>query len=226
MKQTLKNVFHSPRFLVGFIIFMFILLTVLIYPYFVTRDPLASLGKGFLAPGTYVSVYDANSTGSYRVDLPDAAANRLESTLPNENRQTMLNFLKAKGVDLGDTDTSNDKLADLIALRYRLIPYISKHMKEASEHGTPVMRPMFFDFPEDPVCWTTGDQYMFGDDILFAPISVQGQTERKVWLPEGDWTLTKDGKAYKGGQWITARAEISEFIAFVRAGAEVLDVFR
>ena len=116
MKQTLKNVFHSPRFLVGFIIFMFILLTVLIYPYFVTRDPLASLGKGFLAPGTYVSVYDANSTGSYRVDLPDAAANRLESTLPNENRQTMLNFLKAKGVDLGDTDTSNDKLADLIAL--------------------------------------------------------------------------------------------------------------
>ena len=116
MKQTLKNVFHSPRFLVGFIIFMFILLTVLIYHYFVNRDPLASLGKGFLAPGTYVSVYDANSTGSYRVDLPDAAANRLESTLPNENRQTMLNFLKAKGVDLGDTDTSNDKLADLIAL--------------------------------------------------------------------------------------------------------------
>ena len=117
-------------------------------------------------------------------------------------------------------------LADLIALRYRLIPYISKHMKEASEHGTPVMRPMFFDFPEDPVCWTTGDQYMFGDDILFAPISVQGQTERKVWLPEGDWTLTKDRTAYRGGQWVTVHAEISEFIAFVRSGAGVLDAFR
>ena len=111
-------------------------------------------------------------------------------------------------------------LADLIALRYRLIPYISKHMKEASEHGTPVMRPMFFDFPEDPVCWTTGDQYMFGDDILFAPISVQGQTERKVWLPEGDWTLTKDRTAYRGGQWVTVHAEISEFIAFVKDVAE------
>ena len=117
-------------------------------------------------------------------------------------------------------------LADLIALRYRLIPYISKHMKEASEHGTPVMRPMFFDFPEDPVCWTTGDQYMFGDDILFAPISVQGQTKRKVWLPEGDWTLTKDRTAYRGGQWVTVHAEISEFIAFVRSGAGVLDAFR
>ena len=60
MKSTLRNVFHSPRFLVGFIIFSIILLTVLIYPYFIPRDPLQSLGKGFLSPGTYVSVYDAN----------------------------------------------------------------------------------------------------------------------------------------------------------------------
>ena len=117
-------------------------------------------------------------------------------------------------------------LADLIALRYRLIPYIAKHMKAASESGAPVMRPMFFDFPEDAVCWTTGDQYMFGDDILFAPISVRGQTERRVYLPEGDWTLTKDLSGYKGGRWVTVRAEIHEFIAFVRKGAEVLDAFR
>ena len=117
-------------------------------------------------------------------------------------------------------------LADLIRLRYRLIPYISRHMKQASEHGTPVMRPMFFDFPEDPVCWTVGDQYMFGDDILFAPISVQGQTERRVYLPEGSWTLTKDLSVHQGGGWVTIRAEISEFVAFVKTGAEVLDVFR
>lgn len=117
-------------------------------------------------------------------------------------------------------------LADLVRLRYRLIPYISKQMKAASEHGTPVMRPMFFDFPEDPVCWTTGDQYLFGDDILFAPISVRGQTERKVYLPEGSWTLTKDMTAHQGGQWVTVHAEVSEFIAFVKTGAEVLDAFR
>lgn len=117
-------------------------------------------------------------------------------------------------------------LADLIRLRYRLVPYISKHMKAASERGIPVMRPMFFDYPEDPVCWTTGDQYLFGDDILFAPISVRGQTERKVYLPEGSWTLTKDMTAHQGGQWITVHAEVSEFIAFVKTGAEVLDAFR
>ncbi len=115
MKHTLKNVFHSPRFLVGFIIFMAILLTVLIYPYFVHRYPLQGLGKGFLEPGTYVSVYDANNTGTYRVDLPEAAEKRLESTLPAEDRQMMLDFLKAKGVDVSGLDASNDKLEGLLA---------------------------------------------------------------------------------------------------------------
>ncbi len=114
MKNTLKNVFTSPRFLVGFIIFMIILLTVLIYPYFVHRDPLQGLGKGFLEPGTYVSVYDANNTGTYRVELPEANDNRLEASLPTKDRQTLLDFLAAKGVDISGLDTSNEKFHDLI----------------------------------------------------------------------------------------------------------------
>lgn len=116
-------------------------------------------------------------------------------------------------------------LSDLIKLRYRLIPYIKKHMEIASKEGIPVMRPMFVDYPEDPVTYSTGDQYMFGDDILFAPISVQGQTERKVYLPKGNWILTKDKTTYSGGQWVTVNAKISEFIAFVKDGAEVISVF-
>jgi len=116
MKSTLRNVFHSPRFLVGFIIFMVMLLTVLIYPYLVSRDPLVSLGKGFLAPGTYVSVYDANSTDPYRVTLPEADLNRKESLLSIDDRQTMLDYLKAKGTDISNVDTSNEKLEDLIAV--------------------------------------------------------------------------------------------------------------
>ena len=116
MKHTLRNVFHSPRFLVGFIIFMAILLTVLVYPYFVHRNPLQGLGKGFLEPGTYVSVYDTNNAGTYRVELPEAAANRLEANLPTDERQMMLDFLKAKGVDVSGLDTSNDKMEDLLGL--------------------------------------------------------------------------------------------------------------
>ena len=114
MKNTLKNVFHSPRFLVGFIIFMCILLTVLIYPYFVHREPLQGLGKGFLAPGTYVSVYDTNNTGTYRVELPEANDNRLEASVPAKDRQTMLDFLKAKGTDITGLDTSNEHFHELI----------------------------------------------------------------------------------------------------------------
>lgn len=116
MKHTLKNVFTSPRFLVGFIIFMAILLTVLIYPYFVTRDPLQGLGKGFLEPGTYVSVYDANNTDTYRVDLPEASANRLEATIPAKDRQTMIDYLTAAGVDMTGVTTANDDLERLIDL--------------------------------------------------------------------------------------------------------------
>ena len=116
MKNTLRNVFHSPRFLVGFIIFMIILLTVLIYPWFVHRDPLQGLGKGFLEPGTYLSVYDANDTDTYRVELPEAAANRLEASLPTEDRQMMIDYLKAKGVDVSGLDTSNEKMEDLLAV--------------------------------------------------------------------------------------------------------------
>ena len=116
MKHTLKNIFHSPRFVVGFTIFMIMLLTVLIYPYIITRDPLAGLGKQFLAPGTYVSVYDINNTGTYRVELPDAALKRMESSVPLEDRETILAFLTAKGVDVSGLDTSNDKVDDLLML--------------------------------------------------------------------------------------------------------------
>ena len=116
MKSTLRNVFHSPRFVVGFVIFMAMVLTVLIYPYFVTRDPLLSIGKGFLQPGTYLSVYDANNTSPYRIELPEAAANRQGTLLSNDDRQLMLDFLTVKGADTEGLDISNDSVNDLIAL--------------------------------------------------------------------------------------------------------------
>mgnify|MGYP000821518195 FL=1 len=67
-------------------------------------------------------------------------------------------------------------LKGLVELRERLRPYICHYMDLASETGAPIMRPMFFDYYEDEVCYTLEDQYMFGEDILFAPISAQGQT--------------------------------------------------
>ncbi len=116
MKNTLRNVFHSPRFVAGFVIFMAMVLTVLIYPYFIPRDPLLSIGKGFLKPGTYVSVYDANNTPTYRIELPEAAANRMGSMVTIEERQIMLDFLTIKGADTTGLDTSDDSVNALIGL--------------------------------------------------------------------------------------------------------------
>ncbi|MBQ8632799.1 MAG: hypothetical protein IJ420_04265 [Lachnospiraceae bacterium] len=114
-------------------------------------------------------------------------------------------------------------LKELVFFREKLRPYISEQMKIASEKGYPVMRPMFFEYPEDEICYTLGDQYFFGEDIIFAPIVKQGQTERDVYLPEGEWVLLKDKKTYTKGTH-TVSAKLEEFIAFVRKGAKVLEV--
>lgn len=116
-------------------------------------------------------------------------------------------------------------LKGLVELRERLRPYICHYMNLASETGAPIMRPMFFDFYEDEVCYTLEDQYMFGEDILFAPITAQGQTERKVYLPAGRWIDVNSRDIHEGGSWTACTAELHQFIAFVREGSDILSAF-
>ncbi len=118
-----------------------------------------------------------------------------------------------------------DILKELVLLRERLRPYIKKHMDIASEDGIPMMRPMFFDYPDDELCYLEGGQYMFGDDILFAPITERGETSKRVYLPEGKWILTMDKSVYDGGRTYDVSANINEFVAFVKDGADIISVF-
>lgn len=115
-------------------------------------------------------------------------------------------------------------LKKLVLLRERLRPYIERQMKTASEKGWPVMRPMFFEYPDDEICYTLGEQYMFGSDILFAPVVHHGQTDKVVYLPAGRWVLTNTREVFEPG-WYTIHAEINEYVAFVKDGAEVLRCF-
>ncbi len=117
-------------------------------------------------------------------------------------------------------------LTELVYLRKLLEPYILEQMEITKNTGKPIMRPMFFDYYTDEICYTLEDQYMFGDDILFAPITKQGQTSRKVYLPEGQWIDTKSMEIYNGRCWITCYAEIDEFIAFVKCDSPVILAFR
>ncbi len=110
MKSTLKQMFRSPKFLVGFCIMAAILLMMLICPLVNPGDPLEMIGVGsFLEPGTYVSLYDALDTGTTTIKLPDAADNRIDKMLTGEDRVAMVNWFAAVGVDtegldINDTD--------------------------------------------------------------------------------------------------------------------------
>ena len=116
-------------------------------------------------------------------------------------------------------------LRELVELRERLRPYVMQYMKEAKETGVSIMRPLFMEYPEDENSYTIEDEYLFGRDILFAPITEMGVTKRNVYLPEGRWIRTTDKECLEGGRWVNATAAIDEFIAYVREGAAVLEMF-
>ena len=103
-----------------------------------------------------------------------------------------------------------------IELRISLKPYLEKIYKEAHENGSPLMRTMFYEFPEDAKCWELEDQYMFGPDYLVAPIFSAETFEREVYLPAGTWTDIRDGKQYEGGKTIVAPAPIDSIPVFKR----------
>jgi alpha-D-xyloside xylohydrolase len=118
-------------------------------------------------------------------------------------------------------------IRELLFLRERLRPYIMEQMKRAADKGTPVMRPLFFDFAHDPAAALIEDQFLFGPDILVAPVVKEGGRSRAVYLPAGtDWTDAWTGAEFAGGQCITVDAPLERFPVFVRAGAPVGRVFK
>ncbi len=115
-----------------------------------------------------------------------------------------------------------DILSEYLRMRERLRPYVTKRMQEAHEKGTPVMRPMFYDFPDDPICWEVETQYLFGPDILVVPITDAGCRTIEVYLPAGaSWTNAWSGEKFQGGQWITADAPIEQIPLFARDGFDI-----
>ena len=104
-----------------------------------------------------------------------------------------------------------------IELREELRPYTRRLMKEASETGAPVMRPLFYQFPEDEKAWEIKDQFLFGDQYLVAPVTEYGQRKREVYLPAGaSWTEQSTGKTYEGGRTVTADAPLDVIPVFVK----------
>ncbi len=113
-------------------------------------------------------------------------------------------------------ETVQRHLTAQIALRESLRPYLAELAREAAETGAPVMRPMFWGYPEDAVCWTLRDQYLFGSDYLVAPLLAPGLQERRVYLPAGQWRLLTGGSRYDGSQWVTVPVTLDAIPVFQR----------
>ncbi len=99
-------------------------------------------------------------------------------------------------------------------IRIALHDYIRDLYTEAHENGSPLIRTMFYEFPEDPKCWETEDQYMFGGKYLVAPVMSLNQFERDVYLPAGEWEDFHTGDAVTGGRTIRVKAPLDVIPVF------------
>ena len=112
-------------------------------------------------------------------------------------------------------------MCKFIDIRELMRDYTRSLMKEAHEKGSPVIRGLFYEFPEDKNCWEIKDQYMFGSDVLVAPVCYEKARSRKVYLPEGaKWTFASDGKIYEGGTTVEVDAPIESIPIFLREGKQ------
>ena len=108
-------------------------------------------------------------------------------------------------------------LSKYLFLREGMKPYITELMEQAHEKGTPVMRPLFYDFPEDQKAWEVEDQYLFGPDVLVKPVTEANCRQVSVYLPTGaDWTNAWTGQRYPGGQTVTVDAPLDQIPLFTK----------
>ncbi len=110
---------------------------------------------------------------------------------------------------------------EALRLRYRLMPYIYAAFLTASETGAPVQRPLVFDHQDDPMVRDLDDEYLFGRDLLVAPVLEAGQTSRQVYLPEGDWYDWHSGVRFTGRSFIQVPTPMEQIPVFARGGAVV-----
>ncbi len=119
-------------------------------------------------------------------------------------------------------DKCEKLFTNYINVRQKLIPYIKQAVIEANKNGTPIMKPLFFDFNDDEKCWDIEDEYLFGHDLLVAPIYEYKKRKRKVYLPKGEiWINIYNGEESEGGISIDVDAPIEQIPLFCKKGSSL-----
>ncbi len=108
-----------------------------------------------------------------------------------------------------------------IELKYTLMPYILAQAKRSAALGHPMLRALFFDFPHDPTSWTIEDEYLFGTDLLVAPLFADSISRRRVYAPPGTWIDYQSGRTYEGARWHEIEAGQIPIVLLVRNHAAI-----
>ncbi len=113
-------------------------------------------------------------------------------------------------------------LEKYLRIREQMRPYVRSLMSAAHTNGSPIIRPLFYDFPADDRTWAVEDAYMFGPDVLVAPILFEGQREREVYLPTGTrWISHGSGQTFDGGRVVHEPAPLDHLPVFLREQGSV-----
>ena len=106
-----------------------------------------------------------------------------------------------------------------LELRYRLMPYLYSAVRECCETGLPILRALWLHYPDDAVAVSRGDEYLWGRDMLVAPVTEKGATSRKLYLPRGVWYDFWTEEKIEGGREIARAVDLTTMPLYARAGA-------
>ena len=106
-------------------------------------------------------------------------------------------------------------------LRMNLLPYIYNEAAYISENSEPLMRPLFYDYPDDRRVFNIEDQYLFGRSLLVAPVIVEGAGQREIYLPSGRWVDFWEGTVYSGGKYLNYPCDLARIPVFIKDQAVI-----
>ena len=106
-----------------------------------------------------------------------------------------------------------------LELRYRLLPYLYNAVRESHETGLPIMRALWLHYPDDPTAVSRSDQYLWGRDMLVAPVTEKGAKSKSVYLPKGDWFDFWTEEKIEGGREVNRPVDLATIPLYVRAGS-------
>jgi alpha-glucosidase len=131
----------------------------------------------------------------------------------------MLGARHTQNVNLWTDAETLEHFRTYAQLHNRLVPYIYSVARDASERGSPIMRHLFLEYPDDPNTYALDDQYLVGDSLLVCPVVTPSARDRLCYLPAGEWVDYWTGQAYSGAAYVTLPAPIERLPLLIRAGA-------